>query len=151
MQSMQGLRILLADDDPIIHSAVVRAASKHECEITTTLRALEVVPLAMAQHFDLIILDLTFPDGDGRQVLKALKSNPQTAEIPVVIWSSYDPGPNRRIFLELGAEDYIEKFDAATLLMQVRRIVHRVSSPSLVRAASLDPPTELASGQRRDR
>jgi DNA-binding response OmpR family regulator len=148
---MQGLRILLADDDPIIHSAVVRAAARHECEITSTLRALEIVPLAAAQGFDLIILDLTFPDGDGRQVLKALKSNAKTADIPVVIWSSYDPGPNRRIFLALGAEDYIEKHDAATLLMQVRRILHRGSSPSLVRALRVDEPSELASGERRDR
>ena len=134
---MKGRRILLADDDLVLQAAVARAARAYGCEIIAVLEGVYVKATAVAERPDLIILDLTFPDADGREILKELKADPATSGTPVVIWSGYDPGPNRPIFLGLGADDYIEKSDALTLLAKIKRVFLRESAPGPARAGSL--------------
>lgn len=130
---MKGRRILLADDDSLAHAAVARAAAAYGCELLSVLEGAKVKQTAAQERPDLIILDLTFPDADGRQILKDLKADSEVARTPVVIWSGYDPGPNRAVFLALGADDYIEKSDPLTLLAKLRRFFLRESGPGLGR------------------
>lgn len=125
---MKGRRILLADDDHLVQKAVARAAVQYGCEIISVLEGAKVISTVTAERPDLIVLDLTFPDADGREILKELRGNPDTKLTPVVIWSGYDPGPNRHIFLALGADDYVEKSDAATLLPKIKRVLLRESA-----------------------
>ena len=67
------------------------------------------IELAQRHHPDLILLDLNLPDLDGRDVLAALKSSPDTAGIPVVILSA-DAAPTReRELLDRGADGYLSK------------------------------------------
>jgi CheY-like chemotaxis protein len=75
---------------------------------------------------DLIVLDIHFPDADGRDVLSRLKADPRTTTIPVVVWSGRDPQSDRRIALDLGAEDYVEKRDPSTLLPKIERVLLRL-------------------------
>ena len=133
---MQGRRILLADDDALAQVAVANAATRYGCEIIPILRGVEVTTTVARERPDLIVLDLTFPDADGRQILKDLKADPVTSGTPVVIWSGYDPGPNRPIFLALGADDYVEKSDASTMLAKVKRVLLRAAAPGLARTAA---------------
>ena len=71
-------------------------------------------------------LDFGFPDADGRDVLGRLKADARTTHIPVVVWSGRIEGESdRRIALDLGAEDYVEKVDAQALLRKVERILLR--------------------------
>ena len=59
-------------------------------------------------------------------VLAQLKADPRTTHIPVVVWSGRIEGESdRRIALDLGAEDYVEKIDAEALLRKVDRILLR--------------------------
>jgi CheY-like chemotaxis protein len=64
--------------------------------------------LANAQDFDLILLDMILPKMSGPEVLKHLKSEPATAQIPVVVLSGLSE-KNRDKLLEEGAEEYLEK------------------------------------------
>ena len=75
---------------------------------------------------DLIVLDVALPDADGRDLLAKLKKDPKTASIPVIIWSGRDAGSDRRISLELGAEDYIEKGPPSTLVGKIERLLLRL-------------------------
>jgi DNA-binding response OmpR family regulator len=145
---MKGRRILLADDDSLAHATVARAARQYGCEMISVLEGGKVRSTAAAERPDLIILDLTFPDADGRQILKELKADPEVAHTPVVIWSGYDPGPNRAVFLTLGADDYIEKSDPFTLLAKLRRVFLRESVPGLARTEPLTNPLLTANEQR---
>ena len=64
--------------------------------------------LARERQPDLILLDLLLPKMSGLEVLEYLKSNPGTAQIPVVVLSAlYEK--NRDKLMEAGAEDYLEK------------------------------------------
>lgn len=80
---------------------------------------------------DLLVLDLGFPDADGRDLLSKLKADPRTADIPVLVWSGErDLEKERRIALSLGAEDYVEKTDAQLLLRKIERLLFRIKGES---------------------
>ena len=125
---MKGRRILFADDDPGVQRAMGRLAEKHGFEVLPVLAGSNVYQAALATKPDIIVLDIHFPDADGRDVLSRLKADPSTANIPVLVWSGRDPQSDRRIALDLGAEDYVEKRDPSTLLPKIERVLLRVSA-----------------------
>ncbi|MFZ5893537.1 MAG: response regulator [Myxococcota bacterium] len=122
----QTARILLAEDNDELREAVRRVAREHSFEIVQTSHGAEVLTLALDAKPDLIILDVAFSDLDGRDVLARLKADERTQAIPVLVWSGrHEAESDRRIALELGAEDYMEKVDAQTLLRKAQRILLR--------------------------
>jgi two-component system, OmpR family, KDP operon response regulator KdpE len=121
-----GRRILFADDDPGVQRALKRLAEQHGFELVPVLAGSNVYQTALEQRPDLIVLDIHFPDADGRDVLSRLKSDERTSRIPVVVWSGRDPQSDRRIALDLGAEDYVEKRDPSTLMPKIERVLLRL-------------------------
>lgn len=120
-------RILLADDDPEVQRAVKRAASQFGHELLQVTTGAEVLRTATALLPALIVLDMNFPDVDGRDLLARLKADELTREIPVLVWSARrDRESESRIALSLGAEDYVEKQDAQLLLRKIERILLRI-------------------------
>lgn len=122
----EGRRILFADDDPGVQRALKRLAEKNGFDLVAVLAGADVYEMALAEPPDLIVLDIHFPDADGRDVLARLKSDERTNQIPVVVWSGRDPQSDRRIALDLGAEDYVEKRDPGTLLPKIERVLLRL-------------------------
>lgn len=122
----EGRRILIADDDPEVQRALKRLAEKNGFELVSVLAGRDVYQAALEHPPDLIVLDIHFPDADGRDVLSRLKADARTASIPVVVWSGRDPQSDRRIALDLGAEDYVEKREPATLLPKIERVLLRL-------------------------
>jgi DNA-binding response OmpR family regulator len=125
---MTGRRILFADDDPGVQRALGRLAAKKGFELMPVLSGSDVCQAALAYQPDLIVLDIHFPDADGRDVLSRLKADTRTAAIPVLVWSGRDPQSDRRIALDLGAEDYVEKRDPSSLLPKIERVLLRLSN-----------------------
>jgi len=73
---------------------------------------------------DLILLDVVMPGLDGRQVAKALKTNPSTANIPIIIVTAQTDREARLAGLEAGAEDFVTKpVDQAELSLRVRNLL----------------------------
>jgi two-component system phosphate regulon response regulator PhoB len=73
-----------------------------------------------------IVLDLTLPDRDGLELCKALRNNPKTAAIPIVIVSARTSELDRVLGLELGAADYIIKpFSPRELVLRLRRVLDK--------------------------
>lgn len=122
-----GRRILLADDNEALQRTVKQIAEKRGHQLLQALTGAATMELAIQAQPEIIVLDIDFPDADGRDMLKQLKSNPRTAHIPVVVWSGRASYPSdSRIALDLGAEDYVEKNDATLLILKVERILWRV-------------------------
>jgi PAS domain S-box-containing protein len=115
--------VLVVDDDrdiaELIHLQLVDAGY----EVTVAGRGAEALELARKHCPDLIILDVLLPDIDGRAVLEALKTEPATADIPVVMLTVVvDDGTA----FELGASGYLNKpIDREELLETVRVALSR--------------------------
>ncbi|MEP7051341.1 MAG: response regulator [Pseudomonadota bacterium] len=122
-----GRRLLIADDDAEIREMVRRVARPHGFEVIEAANAAEAQMLATEQQPDLIVLDIAFPGEDGRDILATLKTDPRTAKIPVLVWSGRDAESARRISLSLGAEDFVEKASAQTLITRINRLMLRLA------------------------
>ena len=124
----RGWRILLVDDDEAIQTLVSRVAEKRGHQIIRVTEGVAALATAIEVQPDVIVLDIQFPDADGRDVLSRLKADSRTAHIPVVVWSGRTGhDSDRRISLDLGAEDYVEKDDAQMLLQKLDRVLLRLS------------------------
>jgi CheY-like chemotaxis protein len=112
-------RILIAEDDPAILD-VLRLTLEGEgyaVECTTDLASLRAFPDG---YPDLCILDLWMPGWDGRELCRALKSDPATKDLPILLCSANRDGET--IAREAGADGFIAKpFDLDELLATVAR------------------------------
>ena len=80
--------------------------------------------MAVAEHPDLILLDIQMPVMDGVQTLSALKSEPRTRDIPVVIVTTIGREKDRSILIKGGAADLLAKpIDGLTLVRKIRSLI----------------------------
>ncbi len=116
-------QVLVADDDPDIAELIRLQLEEAGYSVTVVGRGVKVLETARRQCPDLIVLDILLPDMDGRAVLEALKSEPATADIPVVMLTVVaDDGAS----FDLGAADYLNKpIDNARLLEAVKAALSR--------------------------
>jgi two-component system phosphate regulon response regulator PhoB len=85
---------------------------------------------ARGEHPSLIILDLMLPGMDGKDICRALKSNPLTQSIPVLMLTAKAEEMDRVIGFELGADDYVTKpFSPRELVLRVKAILRRKEVP----------------------
>jgi CheY-like chemotaxis protein len=81
-------RILLAEDDRFLRKAVEARLRQRGHTIVAAVDGEEALRQARAVAPDLILLDLIMPKAQGFEVLKALKADPATAAIPVIVLSN---------------------------------------------------------------
>ena len=103
-----NVKILLVEDSKTIRRENESALQNAGYEVICAEDGESALQMAQEQHPDLVLLDMILPKMSGPEVLKHLKSDPATAEIPVVVLSSLSE-KNRKKLLEEGAEEYLEK------------------------------------------
>lgn len=82
---------------------------------------------AVANEYDVILLDMMLPDMDGLDVLRRLA---EIGSTPIVIFSAQDEEASRIVGLEMGADDYVPKaFSPRELLARVRAVLRAGASP----------------------
>lgn len=82
--------------------------------------------LAKKERPGLIILDLMLPGMDGKEICRALKSNPLTQSIPILMLTAKAEEIDRVIGFELGADDYVTKpFSPRELVLRIKAILRR--------------------------
>jgi signal transduction histidine kinase len=116
--------ILIIDDDAIVREALkgILAQDIYRLEMETNgRRGLEK---AMTLSPDLILLDVVMPEMDGFEVCRRIRSNPQIAEVPVIMLTSLDDQESFLRGLECGADDFLTKpFHSSELRARVRSII----------------------------
>src|SRR6266436_9475796 len=83
-------QIMVVDDDPDTVSILARHLQREGFGAIEAISGAECVRIAQERPVDVILLDLMMPDMDGFQVCRALKEDPRTAEIPVIMITARD-------------------------------------------------------------
>jgi response regulator RpfG family c-di-GMP phosphodiesterase len=82
---------------------------------------------------ELVVLDVRLPRMNGFQVLEAIRQNPETVDLPVILISGNPANEGRIQGLRLGADDYLVKpFSPRELIIKIRRILDRASDQKLL-------------------
>ncbi|HYB21673.1 MAG TPA: response regulator transcription factor [Thermodesulfobacteriota bacterium] len=82
------------------------------------------------ERYDLLLLDLMLPRMDGLEVCRVLRSQAETADLPVIMLTAKGEETDRIVGLELGADDYITKpFSPREVVARVKAIFRRVEKP----------------------
>jgi len=116
--------ILIVDDvqtDRELLGAVVTKAGHHPLYAGDGLQAVEV---AQQSHPAMIFLDVVMPNQDGFKTCRALKADPRTAEIPVVLVTSKKADSDRFWGKKQGADEHVGKpYTAEQMFDLIRRYV----------------------------
>ncbi len=122
---MRESKVLIADDEPEIRLMVNRMLGK-EYLILEAANGREAVNVARLQKPNLILMDIMMPDMDGYSSCSAIKGDPDTKDIPVVMLTGIEHELNVRLSMEMGADGYITKpFSLEELLETVNRFMTR--------------------------
>lgn len=118
------MRVLIVEDDAGIASglAATLKAAGYAVDVCGTLG--QASAALQVEAFDLVLLDLNLPDGDGIDWLRRLRASGQP--MPVLIMTARDALPDRVAGLDQGADDYIVKpFEPEELLARMRVALRR--------------------------
>lgn len=102
------VKILLVEDSLPLRRENEAALQRAGYEVNCAEDGESALELAQKLQPELILLDMILPKMSGPEVLRHLKRDPRTKDIPVVVLSSLSE-KNRQKLMEEGAEDYLEK------------------------------------------
>lgn len=120
------MKLLLVEDDSLLGKSLQKGLTEagHDCEWTTTGQ--DAVRQAMADSFNVIVLDLMLPDIDGLSVLQQLRE--AGVDTPVLILTALGSVADRVSGLRAGADDYLVKpFAFAELAARLEALGRRSS------------------------
>jgi two-component system phosphate regulon response regulator PhoB len=118
--------ILIIEDEKDILDLVEYHLKQAGLQVLTATDGGPGLELAVKKRPNLIILDLMLPGMDGKDVCRALKSNPITQTIPVLMLTAKAEELDRVIGFELGADDYVSKpFSPRELVLRIKAILRR--------------------------
>src|SRR5438046_1200970 len=121
---MVAPKILVVDDTPhnvMLLCDLVAANGYATLEAASGTEALSVIAREDPQ---LVLLDVVMPDMDGYAVCRAIRDDPKTALLPVVMVTALAPGEERVRGLEAGADDFLAKpIDPAELLARIKSLL----------------------------
>jgi CheY-like chemotaxis protein len=101
-------KVLLVEDSKFLRVANERALSKAGYQVSTAADGEEALRVASDELPDVILLDMMLPKISGMEVLKGLKANPATIDIPVIVLISLSQMNEAKLLSE-GAAAYLEK------------------------------------------
>jgi two-component system, OmpR family, copper resistance phosphate regulon response regulator CusR len=132
-------RILIVDDEPRIVDFVSRGLRREGFDVAAATDGKSGLERAVAERFDLVILDLLMPGLDGMSVLRGIVA--RRPDQPVLVLSALSDIRSKVESLEIGADDYLAKpFSFSELLARVH---------ARLRTATRNPPASLTVGRLR--
>lgn len=104
------MKILIVDDDEAITMIYTTALNKAGYEVISSTTGLGGIEKAKSEKPDLVLLDQVLTDIPGNEVLRTLKADPETKDMAVVILSNYTQNQQMKEAIQIGALDYMLKY-----------------------------------------
>ncbi len=119
----QNGTVLFVEDEPAIYEPFSQALERNGYRPIVARTAAEALELAGSVDPDLVLLDLTLPDGDGRDVCRALRRD---SDVPILMLTARGTEMDKVLGLELGADDYVVKpFSSREVISRIRALLRR--------------------------
>ena len=116
-------RIFFVEDDASLRSGLTFALEKQGYAVTAAATRAEAESLWQADAFDLVILDVSLPDGSGYDLCRMIR---QTSQVPLIFLTAADEETEVIMGLDLGGDDYITKpFKLAVFFSRVNALLRR--------------------------
>jgi len=116
------MRILIADDDPVVHEALGIYLKAEGFETVDVYNGEEAID-AIASDIGLCVLDIMMPKKSGIEVCKTIR---KTSQLPIIMLTAKGEEVDRIIGLELGADDYIVKpFSPREVVARIKAVLRR--------------------------
>lgn len=122
------MNIFVLEDDEAIGIGLLYSLENEGYTVTVEKTVASAKSAIAKGSFDLYILDLTLPDGNGYEICKLIKS---MGDYPVIFLTAYDDEINVVTGFDLGADDYISKpFRVRELMARIKSVLRRYSKDS---------------------
>ncbi|HEV8472340.1 MAG TPA: ATPase, T2SS/T4P/T4SS family [Methylomirabilota bacterium] len=140
-------RVLVVEDSPTIVQVLKYYLELEGYEVLTAPNGREGLALATRERPDVMVSDVDMPELNGIEMVRALRQDPATAHIPVMLLSAQTTVESETAGLQVGADDYVPKpVEPRRLAARVKALLARrqdrgssAAAPALVSAAGEDP------------
>ena len=135
-------RVLIIEDDVKIADLVEIHLTDHDCSLERAEDGETGLEMALAESYDLIILDIMLPKLDGLEVCKKIRA--QENHTPILMLTSKSEELDKVLGLELGADDYLTKpFSIREFIARVKAIFRRTELQSSARSNGAAAPIQI--------
>jgi len=125
-------RVLVVEDEPDIAALIAYQLTREGFRVETAGSGTEALDSVGREVPDLVVLDRMLPGLSGDEILRRLKEDPSTANVPVLVLTAKREQEDRIEGLELGADDYLTKpFSPRELVLRTRAILRRVQEAGM--------------------
>lgn len=111
--------VLVADDDPDLLEMVVLLLRRSDYQVVTARDGVEALQVALDRHPNLAVLDVKMPGLDGVDVLRRIRDNEATAQMPAILVSAGVEQEKIAAGLAAGANEYVKKPFSPRELLEV--------------------------------
>jgi DNA-binding response OmpR family regulator len=117
-------KILIIEDDPATLRLVDYSLKQEGYQTITAANGLDGIRKALAEAPDLVILDVMLPGMDGFEICYRLRSEPATAQLPILMFSAKAQEIDKETGTRVGADDYLTKPSApAEIVAHVEKLL----------------------------
>ncbi|MFI1918637.1 response regulator transcription factor [Nocardia sp. NPDC020380] len=142
------MRILVADDDPVVREVVRRYLERDGLTVIETSDGPSTAAVLARNEIDLAVLDVMMPPPDGIDLTRAVRSGPHP-DMPIILLTALGEEDDRVIGLQAGADDYVTKpFSPRELALRVASVLRRAHPAPAVDEVLRGDQVELRRGSR---
>jgi CheY-like chemotaxis protein len=140
LKAASGTRMLVVDDSPTIRAVLGKMLGQDGYAVQKAVDGESAIELAKNEQPELIFLDIVLPGINGFAVLRALRHDPLTQHIPIVMISGNQQATEQFYVQRFGADDFIKKpFGQREVQQSIHRLVHAGRLSAYVPTTSAAP------------